>query len=236
MTDHTAQAILHHLQQVDAERAARRADRRLEQAVMTVKSYQHGRFARTYADLLDDPRHAGCARFFLDELYGPRDDTVRDAEFARVVPTLTRLFPGELAHTVGHLAQLHALSEGLDTAMARATLTVPSAAPSAVTDLSDASYAQAWRSVGRRADREQQIALTLQVGRSMDTYTRKPLLRTTLRLMRKPAHAAGLTALQGLLERGFDAFAGMKGAEGFLTTIEQRETALMNQLFAQPAA
>ena len=49
--------------------------------------------------------------------------------------------------------------------------------------------------------------------------------------MRRPAHAAGLGDLQGFLERGFDAFARMKGAGEFLAIIEARERGLMRGLF-----
>ena len=56
----------------------------------------------------------------------------------------------------------------------------------------------------------------LAVGVALDSYTRNPLLRHTLRLMRTPAQAAGLSALQTFLERGFDTFRAMKGADTFL--------------------
>jgi hypothetical protein len=50
--------------------------------------------------------------------------------------------------------------------------------------------------------------------------------------MRGPAAAAGLGALQGFLERGFDTFRDMSGAEVFLSTIASRERALAARLFA----
>jgi hypothetical protein len=56
-----------------------------------------------------------------------------------------------------------------------------------------------------------------------------------LRMMRGPASAAGLGALQRFLESGFDTFRAMAkrpgGAEGFLEIIEARESALMALLF-----
>ena len=59
----------------------------------------------------------------------------------------------------------------------------------------------------------------LAVGSALDRYTRNPLLRASLRLMRGPAAAAGLGALQGFLERGFDTFREMRGAREFLDTV-----------------
>jgi hypothetical protein len=190
--------------------------------VQALKAYQQRRFAHTYADLLATPRYGAAARFFLEELYGPSDFSQRDAEFARVVPALVRLFPRDVVDTVATLAQLHALSEQLDSAMAGQL---------ADTGTDAAAYVEAWRSIGRQADREQQVALTLAVGRDLDRLTRKPLLRHSLRMMRGPARAAGLSALQGFLESGFDTFLAMHGAQEFLGTVSTREHALLNALF-----
>lgn len=218
-----ADLILHSLQEVAAERARRQADPGLAARVREVKRYQHQRFQHSYADLLASARYARSAQFFLDDLYGPEDFTQRDEQFARVVPGLVRMFPRELVGTVTSLGELHALSEQFDTAMG------------AVIDgatLGDAEYAAAWRTVARPADRERQIALMLAVGSALDRYTRNPLLRTSLRIMRGPAAAAGLGALQGFLERGFDTFREMRGASEFLDTVAARERELAARLFS----
>jgi hypothetical protein len=56
-----------------------------------------------------------------------------------------------------------------------------------------------------------------------------------LKMMRAPASAAGLGALQRFLECGFDTFRAMArrpdGAEKFLETIQTRESALIALLF-----
>jgi hypothetical protein len=162
------------------------------------------------------------ARFFLGELYGPGDFSKRDAQFARVVPGLVRLFPNEVVHTVQTLGDLHALSEELDTAMGSVVPDGPVGA---------AAYKEAWQTVGRRADRAAQIALMRRVGDALDAYTRNPLLRHSLRLMRGPARLAGLAELQSFLETGFDTFREMKGAKEFLDTVVQRERAFAAELF-----
>ncbi len=217
------QQILSSLGRVSDQRARRQADAALGQGVQAVKSHQHRRFEHTYADMLRHPQYARAARFFLDDLYGPGDFTQRDDQFARIVPPLVRLFPREIVQTVVSLAELHALSEELDSAMAQALQGQP---------LDNAHYAQAWRRVGRAADRERQIALMLEVGGALDRYTRKPLLRHSLRLMRGPAQAAGLGALQQFLETGFDTFRGMPAPKHLLDNIAARERALAAQLFA----
>lgn len=223
-----AALILGHLEIVERERRNRAASPALQARVQGLKAYQQRRFAHTYADLLSTPRYGAAARFFLDELYGPSDFSQRDAQFARVVPALVRLFPRDVVATVATLAELHALSEQLDSAMA---------AQIGDATLDGMAYVTAWRAVGHPRERERQVTLTLEVGRDLDVLTRKPLLRHSLRMMRGPARAAGLSALQGFLESGFDTFLAMRGAQEFLGTVSAREQALLNALFdAQDAA
>ncbi|MBX3607979.1 MAG: hypothetical protein KF788_22090 [Piscinibacter sp.] len=220
-------AILQQLEIVERERVGRAADAAWSAAVRSVKAFQRDRFARTYADLLAAPRYAAAARFFLDELYGPQDFSERDAQFARVVPALVRLFPPEIVATVHTLARLHALSEELDSAMGWALRDGVA--------LDGAGYVRAWQATGRPEAREEQIRLTLAVGVALDRLTRKPLLRHALHLMRGPARAAGLAALQQFLESGFDTFRAMGGAEDFLGRVGDRERALAAALFAPGA-
>ncbi len=216
-------AILQHLAVVNAERAARAADAALDARVVAVKRYQQGRFEFSYADLLTHPRYAGASNFFLEELYGPTDFTQRDAQFARIVPALVRLFPAEVVAAVQALAALHAMSERFDGAMGRVL----------DGDKVDATrYTAAWQVCGDAPGRERQIALMEQVGRSLDGLTCNPLLHHSLRLMRAPARAAGLGALQTFLEAGFDTFRAMRGADEFLQIIGTRERQLASALFS----
>ena len=70
------------------------------------------------------------------------------------------------------------------------------------------------------------------MGRRLDALVVKPMVYTTLKLMRRPARLAGLQDLQTFLERGFEAFRRMGGAEEFLATISGRETEILNRLFS----
>lgn len=219
----TADTILSELNKVEAERVRRRNAAGLEIKVQAIKRYQQQRFAHTYADLLASPRYAAASRFFLDELYGPGDFTQRDAQFARVVPALARIFPREIVETVATLASLHALSESLDSGMG-AHLAEP--------QVDAATYVSAWQATARADERERQIALTLAVAASLDRLTRKPLIRNSLRLMRGTARATGLGDLQQFLESGFDTFRAMDGVQEFISIVDVRERSLCRTLFA----
>jgi len=217
-----AGSILRQLECVEVERARRENSPDLAARVRALKAYQQMRFARTYADLLASSRYGPAARFFLEELYGPRDFTERDSQFARVVPAIVRLFPPDIVATVDRLAELHALSETLDSETA-------SHLPSPVVDA--LAYATAWQATGRRDSREKQIGFTIAVGESLDRLTRNSFVRNTLRMMRAPARAAGLGELQRFLEAGFDTFKAMHGSQEFLSIIGQRERELARLLF-----
>lgn len=214
--------ILSHLQAVEACRARQAREPAFAAVTVGVKRFQHARFERTYTDLLTG-RFSKAARFFLDDLYGPHDFSERDAQFARIVPALVRLFPGEIVGTVAVLAELHALSEQLDAAMADQLSSEEVVA---------SDYVVAWRRVGKREARSTQVDLMLTVGRALQRYTRNPVLRGSLRLMRGPAKAAGLGALQDFLESGFDTFRDLGGhAPQFLEIISERERRIIDWLF-----
>lgn len=226
MSSADVERILGDLDTVASERDRRQTDPELARAVQAVKQAQQQRFAVTHADLLAHGRWGAAARFFLDDLYGPQDFAERDAQFARVVPAVGRLFPGEVRETVALLAELHALTETLDSSMG-AALRNAAAGPA----LTAEAYVRAWRATGRAQARERQLALVMALGRRLAQHTRSRLLRQALRLMRAPAQAAGLGALQAFLERGFDTFAAMGGADEFLTRVQVREQTLISRLF-----
>lgn len=223
----TAQTIREAVAEVERLREEGRAVPAIAEAVARLKRFQARRFAGTYADLLASPVYAPAARFFLQELYSDRDYAERDAQFARIAGAVEKLFPRDVADTAAGLARLHALTESLDHGMARL-------APLRAED-DVAGYSRAWKAVGRRDHREQQIATVVAIGAEMTRLTRLPGLRMMLRMMRGPAGAAGLSSLQRFLESGFDTFAALSrqkgGAERFLDTILDRERHLAHLLF-----
>lgn len=226
-----AQIIRDAIARVSSLRRDCEEDAALAASVFAVKAFQARRFAGTYADLLADDKYRDAAQFFLVELYSDKDYTDRDAQFGRIAGGLQKLFTKQVVATAVSLAQLHVLTEELDHAMASAWL-ASEASPDVYPAL---RYAQAWRAVGHRDRRNRQLATVQQIGVDLARLTRLPGLRLVLRMMRKPAHAAGLGSLQQFLESGFDTFASMahhaSGVETFLSIINERESELIDLLF-----
>ncbi len=227
-----AQSIRNAVARVSALRQASQNDPALHGAITSVKRFQARRFAQTYADLLSAGPYKDAARFFLDELYSDKDYSVRDAQFSRIAGALQTFFPKQVVAIAVSLAELHALTEDLDHKMAREWL---SQAGIAKADEAQ-RYGLAWRTVGRRKDRDTQLKDVLAVGDELDKLTGASGLRMMLKMMRRPASAAGLSSLQSFLESGFDTFAQMnkrgKGAQRFLEIVRARESLLVEDLFA----
>lgn len=226
--DPAAARIREAMQEVSLLRQSRMADPQLHAACLEVKSFQAQRFTATYADLLDSPRYQRAAHFFLNELYGDKDYAQRDQQFSRIANTIARLFPKAVVETAAALAEVHALTEALDDRMAQQWLLHRTGSQAA-------RYIRCWRAVGDVAARRQQLQVVLHLGQDLDHLTHMRGLRSLLKMMRTPAAAAGLSALQNFLESGFDAFAQMKGATEFLNVVETRESALIDALFGDDA-
>lgn len=228
----SAQTIRDSVTRVAALREASLAEPALHAAILSVKRFQAQRFAATYADLLAGGPYRDAARFFLDELYGDKDYSQRDAQFSRIAGALQTFFPKQVVAIAVSLALLHALTEELDHSMGAQWLSKSKAAKMSESE----RYENAWRAVGRRADRDAQLNDVIEVGDELDKLTRATGLRMMLKMMRRPAHAAGLSSLQEFLETGFDTFAQMngrgKGAQEFLAIVRKRESELIEALFA----
>lgn len=207
-------------------RASIGADAQLCAWTHAVKSWQAHRLARTHADLLAEPRHGPAARFFLQDLYGAKDFSQRDAELARLVPMLVRLLPEAALATIADAIEMDALSERLDLALAREL------SEEDVSRIDAARYADAYRRAGSRAEREHQLALIESIGQSLDRLVRRPMIGRLLKTMAKPAQLAGLSEMQDFLVRGFESFRTIGGAFGFLEAIEARERAILQALYA----
>ena len=202
--------------------ASRHPDPAIAGAKHRVRVWQNRRFARTYSDLAAQPRYKAAVEFFLAELYSDADTSARDADIARVIPTMVKFLPAPALQTIRDALAFEALCERLDTDVARnlgaARLTVK-------------SYGEAFRACGQPELRRRQIEYVASIGNDLERLTRWPMVATTLRVMRGPAGSIGLSVLQEFLERGFNAFRRMRGAREFLATIVERETAIVERLF-----
>jgi hypothetical protein len=209
------------LRAVKQERLHAKTQPALHAARTSLKLYQSGRLAITHADLLAGTDTHDAAVFFLEELYGAHDLSQRDVDLERIIPTLRRLISYEALYAITNAIVLDALSEQLDTAMAR-ELGVK---------FTEAEYAAAYRKVGTPETRARQLELVEGVGEAMCELVKIPLLSMTLTVMRGPARVARLGDLHEFLESGFVTFKKMPNPALFVSTIVTRERHAMDNLF-----
>lgn len=207
-------------------RARVAADPVLRDTVSALKHWQSLRLAATHADLLGAPRYRNAARFFLEDLYGAKDFSRRDAELERVIPVLARTMPDPALATLADAVELDALTEELDVEVARAL------GESERRAFDEPAYAAAYRAAALPEEREHQLDLVMKVGRSLDRLVRMPMLGMLLKAMGGPARAAGFTEMHEFLVRGYHAFRDIGGASEFLGRIDARERRIMRRLYA----
>ncbi len=206
-------------------RADLEADAQHKKRWVALKQWQIERLRSTYADLLASKRYKRAAEFFLEELYGAKDVDRRDTEAQKVAPKLSTLLPARAIDTLLLAVQLEEIAEQFDIEMAR-VIELPITAQ---------SYAQAYRATGSETERVRQIELANRIGKALEKLAKVPMLSTMLYMMKAPAAVWGLSHLQRFLQRGFDAFVGMRGAREFLETTNRRELAINERLFASDA-
>jgi hypothetical protein len=211
----------------EAERARLAADPARAALLARLKAWQSARLARSYADLAASPRYGAAAAFFLGELYGGAAAAPRDRDLKRAAAALERLLPAKALAVLKRAIALEIGTQRLDAALAAR---LPAGAP-----ITAATYAAAYRISAPRPEREAQLASILEIGAVLDRLVRHASIGVLMRLAHRPAHAAGLGALQDFLERGFAAFRAAGGAEDFLAVIHDRESQLLERLYAGEA-
>ena len=193
-----------------------------------LRRWQAARLRTSFSHFLADPRRRPAAEFFLGDVYGDRDFTRRDADIVRVMPMMKRLLPERLLGTVADAIELGALTQALDLRMAEA---LDGLAPRR-RRLDEALYAKAYRAVGLPRLRARQIRLLHEVGVGFGRALKLPGVTALLAFSGGPARLAGLSELQGFLERGVAAFEQLGDTAAFVTDIERAERKAMERLFA----
>lgn len=214
-------ALRRDLEYVAAERRSVKRIPEMYAARVVLRQFQADRMARTHADLLADTETRAAARFFLDDLYGSHDLSGRDTDLERALPSFERLLPAPALAGVAEAMALDALSERLDAKMAARL----------GTQFKEEEYADAYRNVGSRSDRERQLEHVERLGAALSELVHVPLIGKTLTMMKVPARLAGVEHLQRFLDRGFKAFAAMKCPRDFVTKVVVRERLIMDRLY-----
>jgi hypothetical protein len=197
-----------------------------------LKRWQSARLRQSFRDVLQKPHMRPAGEFFLTDLYADRDFSARDRDAARILPMMARILPMSLLEAAVDAIELAVLSQAFDFAVAEALWPMQQQKNKPVIAINQLIYANAYRDVACPRLRRHQIGLIVRVGEALDAAVKKHGVYKLLKASRLPARLAGLHELQGFLERGFEAFAELNGADDFLQRVSRAEYEVSARLFS----
>ncbi|WP_420936125.1 FFLEELY motif protein [Alteromonas sp. A081] len=222
-----AQEIIKHIHRVNAQRdLANKLN--LMTLIHQLQDWQCQRLLVSHDDLAKQQRYQKAMAFFVEELYGPKDFSQRDADLVRVIPKLAKVLPEKAMNAMNDALSLNALSFDLDMEVAQYLNTHFLGEA-----ISRDSYAQAYKGVGRKDDRENQITIISHLGDQLAEVIKVRGIGMLISMSRRPAKIAGLLALHEFLDRGFNAFKAIGDVQSFIQPVLERETKLMEILLSE---
>lgn len=175
-----------------------------------------------FDDLYAETGYSEAIDFIMNELSGI-SVSHRDRDLERAAPAFTRLLPQRALQLLADAADANARVLQVNIAICDA-LRVGDRLPDEITEV---DYCIACRSA---SDLEVLLALVRDVcdlGRSLKSLVKVPMIGVTLAAMRAPARATGFAALHHFLEHGYTTFREIPDIRHFIAEIEHR----MKQVF-----
>lgn len=223
------QNVLRHATKSEEAKHKRVPSAGLDPRLVELRAFQVRRIANTYRDFAAQAQYAAAMRFFLEDLYAPRDFTQRDHDAARAYAFLNKFVPADMLRLAADALELTRLSNTLDETVLRVFTQELSGNAALTPEL----YAEAYRRSNTYAERQLQIELLGKVMSDSAETAHMLLTGPALRMAKAPAYAAGWNEMYDFLERGHAAFAKVKQADTFLQAIEERETKIMQRIAAR---
>ncbi|MGE5138860.1 MAG: FFLEELY motif protein [Rudaea sp.] len=199
----------------------------LDPRLALLRRWQSARLAQTYSDLLAKPSFAPACRFFLSDIYAPRDFSQRDHDAERVHAFLSRLMPPATIQILTELIELNRLTTSLDRSLADVLVERLGMADS----LTEEMYGRGYRLCNNFAERAQQIALFEKLLNQVGEIAQLRATGIVLAVASKPVRTAGWADLYDFVATGYAAFKPMRDYRQFSSTVARRERQILARLF-----
>ncbi|NTW97263.1 MAG: hypothetical protein HGB28_01785 [Oscillochloris sp.] len=200
----------------------------LDPQIALLRMWQSQRLAQTYADLLADPQTGPALRFFLSDLYAPRDFSQRDHDVERIYAFVSQVLPAQTLQVLTAIIALNRLTVALDYDLCRVLVDQLGVSDT----ITPAYYAEGYRICANADVRADQIDRIATVLARVGAGAHLPVIRVALFLARIPAQRAGWGELYDLLSRGYAAFRQLRDVSTFVGIITQRERRILDQIYA----
>ena len=200
----------------------------LDPQLALLRVWQAERLARTYADLLEQPRYRPACLFFLEDIYAARDFSQRDHDLETMYEFMRHFVPDNISRPAALTIKLHRLTGALDQRLLDVLVN-----QLGVTDsISVEQYAEAYRRCDNYRERVDQIDAILEICEHIDGIVHNRLSGPALSLAKRPLRAAGYGEVISFLERGYDSFKRMHGSHYFRKTLRERELGILDRMYA----
>ncbi len=179
-----------------------------------------------FTDLYQQEGYKQAIAFIMSDLAGTSISS-RDDDLERAAPVITRTLPRGALQTAAAAAEMNADVLRINIAVFR-VLQEDGRLPSGITT---DEYVAACRQASSFDEWARLVHLFAELGRTLESLVRMPLLGGLLRAMRAPAHAAGFGALQEFLEDGWTTFRALPDVDLFLAEIERRMMQIVGSIY-----
>ena len=197
------------------------------ESLYRLQSWQAQRMRKTHQQLLEDEKYRVATEFFLQDIYGGIDLTHIANEAERALNKALKILPEKVMVTATYALELNALSAELDELLADYLFN-----HMGESDISMEAYTEAFRRSASLELRQRQVDLARHLAVGLDKYVRSRVIYTTFKLVRKPAHKAGIQNLYEFMGKGFDAMRPMGSASAVIHRIVDREAELIEAIFS----
>jgi len=182
-----------------------------------------------FGDLLEPRGYAEAVDFIVSDLAGIGISD-RDHDLERAAPVIVRTLPVHPLETAAAAVELNAGALEINLAIWRELVTDGRLPPV----ISEYDYCRACRAVSSFDECMDLVHLAADLGNTLKTLVRIPLIGGLLRAMRGPAHAAGFGALQEFLETGFQTFRRISDIDRFLDQLHRRMDQVFRHVYRAP--
>lgn len=192
-----------------------------------LQAFQSARINETYSDLKKSTEYAKIGVFFFEKLYAPEDFSFRNTSMR----TLQRVLKGKvhkgMVNAVAQVIELHEMTERLDDLMVEKMMEL-----GVGQDLDMGQYQEVYRALDNYQERIDQIRLSLEVTEKFYRLSKKWIVAVSLKTVRSAAHLLGMGKIIDFVYEGYEGFRQINNIGYFLKTVEDRETAWHNEIWA----
>jgi hypothetical protein len=193
----------------------------------SLQSFQAKRISSTYTDLMSDPQYQKIGVFFFEKLYAPEDFTFRDTSIKKLHKLLKGKIYAGIISAVSKVIELHELSDRLDDQIVEKMIE-----HGVGEDMTMAQYQFLYRSLDNYDERLHQIGLGAEVNRIFHGLSKKWIVAVSLNTVRTAAHMIGMGKILDFIHEGYKGFRAIKNIDYFVQTVETRERAWHDEIWA----